>query len=85
MEIEPPGDRFNLILLILVLHGVGTLMPWNMFINAKSYFVDYKLSSNYTGDAEASEYSAMFLQYLGFASQIPNLCFNWLNIFVNLG
>jgi len=27
--------RFNLIYLTLVLHGVGTLMPWNMFITAK--------------------------------------------------
>lgn len=58
-------------------------MPWNMFITAKSYFVDYKLSSNYTG--VKSEYAANFLPYIGFASQIPNVVFNWMNIFVNLG
>ena len=28
-------SRFNLIYLTLILHGVGTLMPWNMFITAK--------------------------------------------------
>lgn len=58
-------------------------MPWNMFITAKSYFVDYKLSENYTG--VKSEYASNFLQYIGFASQIPNVLFNWMNIFINLG
>lgn len=58
-------------------------MPWNMFITAKSYFVDYKLSESYTN--QTSSYAANFLPYIGFASQIPNVLFNWLNIFVNLG
>lgn len=35
LEISPPYDRLNIIYFILLLHGVGTLMPWNMFINAK--------------------------------------------------
>jgi len=26
--------------LILVLHGIGILMPWNMFINAKSVSIN---------------------------------------------
>lgn len=30
-------------------------------------------------------YSASFLQYLGFAAQVPNVVFNWLNIFVKFG
>ena len=30
-----PHSRFYLIYLTLVLHGIGTLMPWNMFITAK--------------------------------------------------
>ena len=30
-----PYSRFYLIYLTLVLHGIGTLMPWNMFITAK--------------------------------------------------
>ncbi|CAG2119628.1 unnamed protein product, partial [Medioppia subpectinata] len=30
-----PKDRYNVVLFILVLHGIGTLMPWNMFINAQ--------------------------------------------------
>lgn len=36
MEISPPYDKYNLIFMTLLLHGVGTLMPWNMFITAKS-------------------------------------------------
>lgn len=27
--------RLNLVFCILVLHGIGALMPWNMFITAK--------------------------------------------------
>lgn len=84
LECEPPSDRYKLIFFILVLHGIGTLTPWNMFITAKDYFVKYKLSENYTGSANM-EYAANFMPYIGFASQVPNLFFNWMNIFVNLG
>ncbi|XP_021968310.1 equilibrative nucleoside transporter 3 isoform X2 [Folsomia candida] len=82
-ERTPPTDRFNIVYLILIIHGVGTLMPWNMFITAKAYFVDYKLSKGYTGTE--SEYANNFMPYLGFASQIPNVFFNWLNIFIQIG
>lgn len=27
--------RLNLVFFILILHGIGALMPWNMFITAK--------------------------------------------------
>lgn len=78
MEINPPYDRYKLIFFTLLLHGVGTLTPWNMFITAKEYFTEYKLGGH-------SEYSDNFIQYIGLASQIPNVFFNWINIFVNLG
>lgn len=80
---EPPRDRLNLVLFTLILHGIGTLTPWNMFITAKSYFVDYKLSKAYTG--EDLEYIANFLAYLGIAAQLPNVLFNWVNVFVQFG
>lgn len=83
LDMDPPPDRLNLVYLTFILHGIGTLMPWNMFITAKEYFVDYKLSADYTG--EESEYAANFMAYLGFASQIPNVVFNWLNIFIQMG
>jgi len=82
-EEEPPQDRCYAIYLILVLHGIGTLMPWNMFITAKSYFVDYKLSEAYTG--ETSEYATNFLPYVGFASHIPSVIINWVNVFARMG
>lgn len=83
LEMNPPKDRLNLVYLTLLIHGVGTLMPWNMFINAKSYFVNYKLHTSYTG--VTSEYASNFLPYIGFAAQVPNLIFNWLNIFIQIG
>ncbi|CAH1404268.1 unnamed protein product [Nezara viridula] len=83
LEAHPPSDRYNIVYLIMFLHGMGTLLPWNMFINAKSYFVDYKLSYNYTG--VETEYAANFLPYLGIAAQGPSLIFNWLNVFVRMG
>ncbi|XP_046383683.1 equilibrative nucleoside transporter 1 isoform X2 [Ischnura elegans] len=83
LEMNPPWDRCYIVYLIFLLHGMGTLMPWNMFITAKGYFVDYKMSKEYTG-AE-SNYATNFLAYIGFAAQVPNLVFNWLNVFIQLG
>lgn len=103
-----PKDKMKIVFFIFLLHGLGTLMPWNMFITAKSvsiihvykymymyilfialtltllqYFVDFKLASTEANVTTA--YASNFMQYIGFASQIPNLIFNWLNIFVHLG
>lgn len=85
LETQPPRDRFRIIFFILILHGIGTLMPWNMFITAVDYFEKYKLSAAYTNRNDTVWYAANFMPYIGFASQIPNVLFNWLNIFVNLG
>ncbi|XP_034952144.1 equilibrative nucleoside transporter 1 [Chelonus insularis] len=83
LELNPPKDRLNLVFFIMLLHGIGALMPWNMFITAKNYFANYKFSSNYTG-IETS-YGANYVSSVSFAAQIPNLIFNWLNIFMTLG
>ncbi|XP_054009179.1 NADPH-dependent diflavin oxidoreductase 1 isoform X3 [Hylaeus anthracinus] len=83
LELNPPRDRLNVVFCIMVLHGIGALMPWNMFITAKDYFVHYKLSEEYTGIV--TNYATNFLAWLGFAAQIPNLLFNWLNVFVQFG
>lgn len=77
MDLAPPKDKWHLIYITLMLHGLGTLTAWNMFITAKDYFVDYKL-------ANSPEYASNYLTYVGWASQIPNLVFNWLNIFVKI-
>nr|CAH0099039.1 unnamed protein product [Daphnia galeata] len=83
LDMDPPPDRLNLVYLTFILHGIGTLMPWNMFITAKDYFVIHKLGQENTGQSLA--YAANFLQFLGFASQVPNVIFNWLNIFIQIG
>merc|ERR1719189_1223055 len=74
LEMNPPVDRLNLIYLTLILHGIGTLMPWNMFITAKEvkrgdwvhmlteYFVNYKLGKEYTDTP--MPYATYFLQYI---------------------
>lgn len=80
----PPIDRLNLVFLIFMLHGIGTLTPWNMFITAKSYFVEFKLNVNGT-DESTEEYRDHFLSYIGVASQVPNVICNALNIFVQFG
>ncbi|XP_064630332.1 equilibrative nucleoside transporter 1-like isoform X1 [Lineus longissimus] len=91
---EPPADRLYLVYFIMVLNGIGVLMPWNMFITANSYFVDYKLSPAVNPNAtfvneschgpqtetEAHEYQKNFISYLGIASQLPNVALNMVNI-----
>ncbi|KAJ8709751.1 hypothetical protein PYW08_009755 [Mythimna loreyi] len=74
MDLAAPKDKWNIIFLTLLLHGLGTLTAWNMFITAKDYFVDYKLKA-------APVYSEHYLAYVGWASQIPNLLFSWFNVF----
>lgn len=34
LQLNTPMDRYNIVYFIFILHGIGTLMPWNMFINA---------------------------------------------------
>lgn len=77
MELNPPKDRMLLVFLTMVLHGIGTLMPWNMFITAKAYFIDYKLVGTW--------YAGIFMIAISFGSQIPNVLFNWMNIFIQMG
>lgn len=34
--VEPPiPDKYKLVYIIMIIHGIGTLLPWNMFIYAK--------------------------------------------------
>lgn len=41
---NPPIDKWNIVWIILLIHGIGVLIPWNMFINAQDYFRGYKLN-----------------------------------------
>jgi equilibrative nucleoside transporter 1/2/3 len=98
-QTSAPVDRHYVVYIIFLLHGVGTLMPWNMFINANDYFVEYKLApgSSSGGEEEASlnttyvaagstktVYQDYFLNVLGFVAQIPNVLLNAFNIFCQI-
>lgn len=97
-EMTPDGvpvDKYKLVFIILLIHGVGTLMPWNMFINAEDYFRNYKLQPSHNStateltrdrtDEELANMRKNFLSILSLASQLPNALFNGLNLIVNLG
>lgn len=81
---KKPKDRWNLIYWTLVLLGVGAMMPWNVIITAKEYFVHYKLSVGYTQTVNVLPYSTYFLPYICFAAQVPNVMFNWINVFLKV-
>ncbi|XP_049880471.1 equilibrative nucleoside transporter 3-like [Pectinophora gossypiella] len=71
-----PVDKGGILYMTLVLHGLGAMIAWNMFITAKDYFVKYKLKD--------STYADRFLVYLGYASHTPNFLFSWFNVFIVL-
>uniref|UniRef100_A0A5K3F9A7 Equilibrative nucleoside transporter 1 n=3 Tax=Mesocestoides corti TaxID=53468 RepID=A0A5K3F9A7_MESCO len=75
---KPPKDRFFLAYICFVLHGIGFLLPWNVFINAREYFVDYKLN---TKSSATSDYRINFLSYIAIGAQLPNLLMGAWNTF----
>uniref|UniRef100_A0ABD2VT21 Major facilitator superfamily (MFS) profile domain-containing protein n=1 Tax=Trichogramma kaykai TaxID=54128 RepID=A0ABD2VT21_9HYME len=84
LELNPPRDRLNIVMFIMILHGVGALMPWNMFISAPEYFQEHKLSPKSTGDNSTQMYVDYFSNAVTFSAQVPNVVFNWLNLFLPL-
>lgn len=76
-------DKYQLVYVIFLLHGIGILMPWNMFITAHGYFIDYKLRG--PCDQPESEYRKFFMNYLGIVAQLPNVLLNVVNLFLHLG
>ena len=82
MDMESPGpeDRNRIVYFILLIHGIGTLLPWNMFITADEYF-KYKLSGNDT-EGNPLPYEGNFLSYVGIASKLPNVTVQLINFLV---
>ncbi|XP_071963353.1 equilibrative nucleoside transporter 1-like [Antedon mediterranea] len=72
-----PRDRFYFAKWILMLHGVGTLLPWNMFTTAEAYFTEHKFG----GVSDESTYKEKFLSYLGIAAFTPTLIFMLISLF----
>ncbi|GMR62996.1 hypothetical protein PMAYCL1PPCAC_33191, partial [Pristionchus mayeri] len=78
-----PRDAGWIVYIVLLLNGLGVLLPWNMFITiAPQYYVTYW----FTGpNGTSTEYSEKFMSALGVASQVPNLSINIINIFLVIG
>ncbi|XP_023311371.1 equilibrative nucleoside transporter 1 isoform X1 [Anoplophora glabripennis] len=83
LQLNTPPDKYNLVYLTFLIHGIGVLLPWNMFITANAYFINYKFSQEYLG--YVFPHLSNFMQYLTFCSQVPNVLFSWINIFVHIG
>ncbi|KAK5966898.1 Equilibrative Nucleoside Transporter [Trichostrongylus colubriformis] len=72
-------DRGYAVYWIFLLHGVGMLMSWNMFITiAPQYYVNYW----FTVDGNATSYAESFMSVIGATSQIPNVGIMFVNIAV---
>ncbi|CAG9761164.1 unnamed protein product [Ceutorhynchus assimilis] len=80
LQIHTPPDKYSFVYIIFLIHGIATLLPWNMFINAIDYFIIFKLGGGSLG--YTFPYVSNFMQILTFCSQVPNVIFNWFNIFV---
>lgn len=82
LKIEPPKDKWHALRIILIIQGLATLMPWNMFINAQSYFQDYKLATTNGTDVMLKHYHDNFMSYVTICSMIPSVSFSAINTFV---
>ncbi|XP_051935584.1 equilibrative nucleoside transporter 3 [Hippocampus zosterae] len=65
-----PDDRYSLVYIIFFLMGIGSLLPWNFFVTAKSYWL-YKMSNS--TEEQRSGLSDYFESYLTFASTVPSV------------
>jgi hypothetical protein len=44
---EPPADRFRMVQWVMFILGIGTLLPWNMFITATPVSARYSAVVDY--------------------------------------
>ena len=81
VEPEEPSrsdGQFKLVYLIVLIHGVGILLPWNMFITASEYF-----TSNFNAEVDpaGANYALYFISSLGVAGTLPNLIVQAINFY----
>ncbi|ULT93706.1 hypothetical protein L3Y34_003298 [Caenorhabditis briggsae] len=77
-EDEPvPIDKGRMVFWIIMLNGIGVLLPWNMFITiAPQYYVDYWFTVNGT----KTSYADSFMSAMGIVAQIPNCIIAFINV-----
>jgi hypothetical protein len=80
--LKPAKDKFYIVYAIFLLFGIAILLPWNIFITATGYFVDYKLDTNTSRNAT---YREDFTFYVGLVGQVTNVVMNLVNILITFG
>ena len=81
-NVNEPNDRYWTVYWTFYLLGMSTLLPWNFFISANSFW-DYKFrhinaTSSY-GDDSKSILQVEFTSYLSICSNVPNAAFVIIN------
>uniref|UniRef100_A0A7E4UME9 Nucleoside transporter n=1 Tax=Panagrellus redivivus TaxID=6233 RepID=A0A7E4UME9_PANRE len=83
--VKPPEDKYNVVLAIMVLHGLGTLIAWNVFMTISPlYFQNHKLGADKMTGVKPW-YIANFINFICLCGQIPNLVINGISLFIEKG
>ncbi|ERL96027.1 hypothetical protein D910_00831 [Dendroctonus ponderosae] len=79
LQIHTPRDKYSFVYIIFLIHGIATLLPWNMFINAISNHVEHSnkhhdLYNNHSLGYGRYQHVALFVllyhyDYCGFFKQ----------------
>jgi hypothetical protein len=80
--LRPAKDKFYIVYGIFLLFGIAILLPWNIFITATDYFVNYKLN---TTSSQNATYRGDFTFYVGLVGQVTNVVMNLVNILISFG
>ncbi|NXX99082.1 S29A1 protein, partial [Centropus bengalensis] len=83
--------RYKAVWLIFFILGLGTLLPWNFFMNAREYFIsrladpEMSHSGNQTSEADLpkSYLQSMFDNFMTLCAMVPLLIFTCLNSFIH--
>uniref|UniRef100_A0A5K3G263 Equilibrative nucleoside transporter 1 n=1 Tax=Mesocestoides corti TaxID=53468 RepID=A0A5K3G263_MESCO len=83
-----PKDRCRLVYLIFFCIGIGTLLPWNFFINATQYFQYQLRNKSLPSDVNPllpmyrTQLQTVFSSYLTICSMVPLSICNILNLMI---
>jgi len=86
-EGEGPRDKYRMVYIIFYWLGIGTLLPWNMFISVNAYWNHkFRTVENLTEEQSVNSTASNDLQkawggYLSAASMVPNVTLLILNGF----
>ncbi|KAG7465245.1 hypothetical protein MATL_G00174280 [Megalops atlanticus] len=77
-----PVDRFRVVGVIFFILGLGTLLPWNFFMTAISYFQNRLNTTEWINGTVVPHKEYHFSNWLTLLSQLPLLLFTLLNSFL---